>query len=141
MAEERTREDLSEQEEQQLGYHEKLIAQVQEIAEMTDTSAWRKIYGYMLEEIDLNTKALRTVEKMPDVIRHQQTINAYEELVRKIRVPLESLNSQVKECPLFAGLIRYRSVWDEKTGVAELVELEQPLEAPDGEAETADEVA
>ncbi|MDP2361992.1 MAG: hypothetical protein Q8O14_14790 [bacterium] len=106
--------------------YDRLLKEAFTFRATTSSPGWPAIFGSMLADSNAAAVALKSCEKMNDVIRCQATIAYVEGLLVKLRQPGDDLNAMRKRYPLFMQEFHYRADFDELTGRVTLIELGKP---------------
>ena len=113
-------------EKDRLTHYQKLLKLAEDMQQMTETRAWRRLYTYMMDQVASHAEAILDAEKVREVIHHQEAVKVLRDLLRTVRAPIKSVNDYVKECPLFVGANRVTVKWDAKAGTVRFVKLLNP---------------
>ena len=101
--------------------YDRLVRKVERLQTITTNEEWAWFFGAMLEESAAAEKALKSCEKMNDVIRCQATITYVDRLVAKLKQPVEDLNAMRTRWPLFTDEMPWKGDFDEPTGRVTLI--------------------
>jgi hypothetical protein len=101
--------------------YDRLVRKVERLQAISTNEEWAWLFGAMLEESATAEKALKSCEKMNEVIRCQATIAYVDRIVAKLRQPIEDLNALRTKWPLFTGEMPWKGDFDEPTGRVTLI--------------------
>lgn len=107
-------------EKEKFAEYQKLVVQAEQVKAMTDTEAWRKLQEWMRFEIKEAQGALRSDDKMNDVIRHQQRADAFEDVIVRVKDVVASAEHFAANLPLLANKITTRVKWNADKGAVEI---------------------
>lgn len=96
------------------------LTTVEELKEMTDTTAWKKFHTNLQRRIDGAAKAILDAEKPRDVIRCQESVKLIRAIIAEARTPVDALDSFCNAMPLFAQNFSVRAAWNDGLGIVEL---------------------
>lgn len=97
--------------------YEKLVQEVKELAEVSATPGFRRIWKGLERDIDDHARALLTVEKTREIIRHQEGAALFTGLRAVISRPVREIQELQTRFPMFAGLHSLEVDWDEDKGL------------------------
>lgn len=106
-----------------LDAYDRQLKKVFDFQALTSASGWSDFFGGLLSDLVVATKALKSCEKMTDVIRCQATIALVENQLARLRQPAEDLNAMRGRWPLFFQDHPYRADFDELTGHVTVIHL------------------
>jgi len=100
--------------------YQKHLDAVMELKTMTDTPAWQAYYRMIQNEIKRHGEAVLNAEKSREVIAHQEGVKVLRSLIRRVKAPIDSLDSFIRAMPLFVGDMKMRAEWNAALGKVEL---------------------
>ena len=95
--------------------YERMVAEVESLVAMTDTDAWKKIYGQLRAYQQKHRDALVDC-KTSELAGHQAAVKAVDFLVESVQQPLGALNALTENYPLFVKLFKKRAEFSAALG-------------------------
>lgn len=92
------------------------LADLKEVAEVTQLPGWQRIYHDMLTEREIARQALET-SAPGDVKTHQAMIAAVNGFIGSIAAPVHKMLQMREKFPLFESVQTVHGQFDEKTGI------------------------
>jgi hypothetical protein len=103
--------------------YDRKLKELFELETFTSQASWPWFFGGLLADSTAAAKALKSCEKMNDVIRCQATIAYAESQLAKLAQVVQDLNDQSTRYPLFTQDYPYRADFDELTGRVTVIHL------------------
>ncbi len=103
--------------------YDRKLKETFELQAHTSGPSWKWFFGGMLESCTAAEKALKSCEKMNDVIRCQATIAYVESQLARLARVAQDLNDMRTRYPLFTQDYPYRADFDELTGRVTVIRL------------------
>lgn len=96
--------------------YNRLLDEVRAMKIMTDTKAWQDHYAYMKKQMAEHGKAILVDEKTRDMVRHQEAVKIYQDLIAHAQGPIDRLDQFINEMTLFSSGMTERAEWNAGTG-------------------------
>jgi hypothetical protein len=103
--------------------YEKMLSQVMDLKEMTQTEAWQRNYRWLKMQVKKHADDILDAEKPRDVVRHQEGVKLIKEILESVKGPVEEMNEFISKMPLFSGSFKVRAAWNDDLGIVQLTEV------------------
>ena len=100
-----------------LATYEEQVAELMEMAAMSQTPGWARLYNELREEQRMHQRSLETVEKPVEIHKHQAGLAALRDVVARVARAPQRIKELRRDFPLFAAHMPVTGEWDGAAGV------------------------